>query len=251
MDRAGKIGLGVASAGHVLLFAALSASWLAADPLKLDSAPIEISIADDVAIQSAAPKIADAPPPPSGAEEHADQPEPTPPAPSAHDRVAEPVPAPSPTPAPKPKPAASQPAKAKAGGLRLDTSDWMKPASGANPQARATNAAPASAIGPAQQSALAAEIRRQIKPYWKAPTGADADQLRTTLAVKLARDGALIGDPQIISTSGQTLSNRGQVRLHQEQALKAVRLAAPFHLPPDLYESWKSLSITVDRKLSQ
>lgn len=257
MDRAEKIGLSVASAGHVLLFAALSASWLAADPLKFDNAPIEISIADDVALQSTAPKIADAPPPPSGADQQADQPEPTPPAPSPRDTVAEPVPAPSPTPAPKPKPAASQPAKPatspkpKAGGLKLDTSDWMKPASGANPQARASNGVPAATIGAAQQSALAAEIRRQIKPFWKAPTGADADQLRTTVAVKLARDGALIGNPEVISTSGQTASNRGQVRLHQEQALKAVRLAAPFRLPPDLYEGWKSLSITVDRKLSQ
>jgi hypothetical protein len=41
------------------------------------------------------------------------------------------------------------------------------------------------------------------------------------------------------------------VRLHQEQALKAVRLAAPFRLPPDLYDGWKSLNINVDKRLSQ
>ena len=34
MERAEKIGIGVAGAGHVLLFAALSTHWLSADPLK-------------------------------------------------------------------------------------------------------------------------------------------------------------------------------------------------------------------------
>lgn len=256
MDRADTIGLGVAGAGHVLLFAALSASWLAADPITLDSAPIEISIADEVALQSAAQKIADAPPPPSSAEDTVAEPDPTPPTPAARDAVAEPLPTPTPKPVAAPrqpqKPATpTAPPKPKSSGLKLDTSDWLKPSAGANPQAKPADGAPASAIGTAQQSALAAEIRRQIKPFWKAPTGADADLLRTTLSVRLARDGALVGDPQIVSTTGQTASNRGQVRLHQEQALKAVRLAAPFRLPPDLYEGWKSLSITVDRKLSQ
>ena len=255
MERADTIGLGIAGAGHVLLFAALSASWLAADPLTLDSEPIEISIADEVALQSAAPKIADAPPP-SGAEQAVTEPDPAPPAPAARDVAPEPAPAPTPKPVATPrqpaKPATpAAPPKPKAGSLKLDTSDWLKPSAGTNPQAKPTDGAPASSIGPAQQSALAAEIRRQIKPFWKAPTGADADLLRTTLSVRLARDGALVGDPQVISTSGQTASNRGQVRLHQEQAIKAVRLAAPFRLPPDLYDGWKSLSVTVDRKLSQ
>lgn len=247
MERAEKIGLGVAGAGHVLLFAALSTHWLSADPLRIDDAPIEISIADEVALRSNAPKISDAPPPPSSASEATEASEPTPPAP--REAVAEPTP----DIASKPKPVVSAlpaPAKPKPSrGLRLDTSDWAQAGSGANPQTKPSDGAPASAIGPAQQSALAAEIRRQIKPFWKAPTGADADLLRTTISVKLARDGALIGDPQVVGTTGQTDSNRAQVRLHQEQALKAIRLAAPFHLPPDLYDGWKSFTVNVDRKL--
>lgn len=254
MQRADTIGLGIAGAGHVLLFAALSASWLAADPLTLDSAPIEISIADEVALQSAAPRIADAPPPPSGADQAVTQPDPAPPAPAARDAVPEPAPAPTPKPAATPrqpaKPATpAAPPKPKAGSLKLDTSDWLKPSAGANPQAKPTDGAPASSIGPAQQSALGAEIRRQVKPYWKAPSGADADLLRTTVSFRLARDGALVGDPQVVNTTGQTASNRGQVRLHQEQAIKAVRLAAPFRLPPDLYDGWKSLNINFDKRL--
>jgi outer membrane biosynthesis protein TonB len=268
MERAEKIGIGVAGAGHVLLFAAFSTHWLSADPLKIDTAPVEVTIADDVALRSAAPKISDAPPPsPATAPESIAEPEPAPLAPAMREAVPEPTPTPRPAPSlkppPKPAPAQSQPAKPvtpataaparpKPGrGLRLDTSEWASASSGANPQAKPGDGAPASALGPAQQSALVAEIRRQIKPYWKAPTGADADLLRTTVSVKLARDGSLIGDPQIVGTTGQTASNRGQVRLHQEQALKAVRLAAPFRLPPDLYDGWKSLNINVDKRLSQ
>ncbi len=41
MERAEKYGLGIASAAHVLLFAALSSRWLGMpEPLKLNNAPI-------------------------------------------------------------------------------------------------------------------------------------------------------------------------------------------------------------------
>ncbi|MFO1260646.1 MAG: cell envelope biogenesis protein TolA [Sphingomonadaceae bacterium] len=246
MERAEKIGLGVAGAGHVLLFAALSTHWLSADPLRIDEAPIEISIADEVALRSAAPKISDAPPP-TAAAENTPQPEPVPLA--QREAVAEPVS----DIAPKPKPLASAPsvpAKPKPSrGLRLDTSDWAQAGTGANPQTKPSTGAPASAIGPEQKSALGAEIRRQIKPYWKAPTGADVELLRTTVSFRLARDGSLIGDPEVVATTGQTQSNSAQVRVYQEQALKAVRLAAPFRLPPDLYDGWKSLNINFDKRL--
>lgn len=267
MERSEKIGLGIASAGHVLLFAALSTSWLSVDPLKLRNNPIEVTIADDVAMQSAAPKLAEAPPPPSpgeieGPPEQASAPQPEEPAPV----LPAPKPVPVAAPAPKadqrkveqPRPAAAKPAEpekkqtqSRGTKLALDTSDWSKSTSRSSSPSKASDGAVAATIGPAQQSALAAEIRRQIKPYWKAPTGADADLLRTTLAVRLARDGSLIGDPQVVDTIGVTPSNSAQVKLHQEQAVKAVRLSAPFRLPPDLYEGWKYFSVNVDRKLSQ
>lgn len=268
MERAEKIGLGIASAAHVLLFALLSTSWSAADPLNLRPQPIEVTIADEVAMQSTAPTVSDEPPPPASGEIEG-SPEPQPPSPAETLAAPEP-PAPSPAPAPKPvtkpqpkpKPAPKPAAEAKPkpspekkdatrsrGSLKLNTSDWMR--SDSPSEAKAKSGVPAASVGPAQQSALAAEIRRQIKPYWKAPTGADAELLRTTLLVKLARDGSLVGEPEIVNTAGMTDSNRTQVRLHQEQAIKAVRLAAPFRLPPDLYEGWKSFTVNVDRKLSQ
>ncbi len=111
--------------------------------------------------------------------------------------------------------------------------------------------APAAAMGPAQKSALDAELRRQLKPHWKAPTGADSESLRTILRVQLDKDGALIGTPQLIDQTGITPSNKSQARLHVEQAIKAVRLASPFKLPPQFYEQWKDLKLGFDRRLSQ
>lgn len=119
MDRAERTGLGVAAAGHLVLFAALSASFLAKPP-KTTPPAMEVSLADDIAltatapaaVEPPAPSIApdsgppeDAAPPPAPAET---APEPAPPAP-------QPKPAPPPKPAPvaqaKPKPAPPAPAK--------------------------------------------------------------------------------------------------------------------------------------------
>lgn len=308
MDRAEKIGLGVATAGHVLLFGLLSSGFLATpNPLKLNSPPMDVSLVDEVALKSMAPQVSTQPPPPSIAPEQgpteeaapapepepAPQPEPTPmppaPRPAPPKPVAKPAP-PKPTPAPpkkdvpaakpKPKPAAEKPKPAAA----LPTKASQKPATKPKPDSptrasgqgkadkpkgsllgkdflKGINAEddaprkpappPAAAMGPAQKAALDAEIRRQLKPYWKSPSGADIEQLRTFVDVQLSRDGSLAGQPQVVNTTGITASNRTQVTLHQELAVKAIRLAAPFKLPPDLYDGWKSLRISFDKRLSQ
>lgn len=110
---------------------------------------------------------------------------------------------------------------------------------------------PASEIGARERSALEGAIRRQLKPRWQAPQGVDADQLVTRVRFRLNPDGSLAGDPQVVSTTGQTAGNQAQVQRHQEQAVRAVRLAAPFELPADLYEGWKVVTTNFDRRLSQ
>ena len=318
MDRAEKIGLGVATAGHVLLFGLLSSGFLATpNPLKLNSPPMDVSLVDEVALKSTAPQVSTAPPPPSVAPEQgptedaapAPEPEPTPqpeptpappaPRPAPPKPVAKPAP-PKPAPAPpkkdvpaaKPKPAAEKPAPAKskpapekpkpaaAAPAKASQKPAAKPRSDAPARASGQGKAdkpkgsllgkdflkgidteddaprkpappPAAAMGPQQKAALDSEIRRQLKPHWKAPTGADADSLRTILRVKLDRDGALIGTPQVMDQTGITPSNKSQAGLHAEQAIKAVRLAAPFKLPAQFYEQWKDLTLGFDRRLSQ
>ena len=110
---------------------------------------------------------------------------------------------------------------------------------------------PAKVASAAVKSSLGAEVRRQLKPHWRAPTGADAEQLRTELSITLAPNGAVV-NVEVLRTTGQTESNRPQVKLHQEQAVKAARLASPFRLPAEFYDAWKHLSpIGFDRRLSQ
>ena len=161
----------------------------------------------------------------------------------------------TPKPTPKAAPPASRPKlalniarpdTAAPRGSRLGT-DFLKGV-GDRPST-ATAQAPRAAAGPAVEASLAREVLRQLKPHWKAPTGADAEKLRTTVSISLARDGTVVA-VRVLDTTGVTDSNRGQVRLHQEAAVKAVRLAAPFVLPAELYDAWKVLEpVGFDKRL--
>lgn len=108
---------------------------------------------------------------------------------------------------------------------------------------------PASQIGSAVKSALAAEVIRQLRPHWKSPTGADVELLRTQVEIRLNRDGTLAAPPRVVGQTGVTASNRPQADLHKERAIAAAKLAAPFKLPAEYYEAWKLITPTFDRRL--
>lgn len=111
---------------------------------------------------------------------------------------------------------------------------------------------PASQIGASAKASIVQAIIRQIKPHWSAPQGADADQLVTILSFRLNEDGSLAGTPRVVSQSGETAANRPQKALHAERAIRAVQLAAPFDLPPEYYNAWKSIDgARFDRNLSR
>jgi hypothetical protein len=325
MERSEKIGLGVATAGHVLLFGLLSAGFLATpNPLKLNSPPMDVSLVDEVALQSTAPQVSTQPPPPSVAPEQgptedakpapepAPAPEPTPPPPQPQPKPAPAPPPPKkvvkeeppkdkPAPAkkevakapPKPKPApekpaakptpahakpkaapatvkpasakstpaksapaktaksdgkASAPAKASSQGKAekprgsLLGKDFLKGIDASDDAPRRPAPPPAASMGPQQKAALDAEIRRQLKPHWRPPSGADADKLVTLLEVRLDQNGNVIGTPEVIDQQGVTASNRPQAKLHAERAVQAVKLASPFrNLPGEFYDQWKWL----------
>lgn len=287
MDRAEQTGLGIAIVGHVLLFGVLSVGFLATpNPLDLKQRPIEVTLADEVALESTAPvasqeepaaKLAEEegpvepPPPPepvpapTPAPQPVPRPAPTPPAP-APKPTPKPVPAkpapPKPAP-PKPEPAKPAPAKPAPAKPEPAAKPQPKPARPTGrlaglvdgltdrpTQSRVTTP-PAAVAGPAVQASLAAEIRRQLKPHWRAPTGADAEQLRTIVEVRLSSDGEIIGEPRVIDQTGVTDSNRSQAGLHKERAIKAVKLAAPFRLPPEYYDAWKVIKPAFDKRLGQ
>lgn len=109
---------------------------------------------------------------------------------------------------------------------------------------------PATTIGDNVKTALRAELKHAIAPHWRPPLG--SQNLRTTVLVTLNPDGTIKDPPRVIRQEGLTESNRAQAELHKECAIKAVLLAAPYStLPPLLYEGWKVIIVTFDRKMSQ
>lgn len=155
------------------------------------------------------------------------------------------------SPAPAKAPAKPQNRPAGGGGSRIGD-DFLKGVPGGQTPGARSTVPPAQAIGPAVKSALSGSITRQLRPHWSAPQGADADQLVTVLTWDMNPDGSLAGAPRVVSQSGITDANRAQAQRHAEQAIRAVRLAAPFDLPSDLYAAWKHVvSFRFDRKLSQ
>ena len=272
------LGLAVAIAAHAGLVAFLLLKPPAPPPPRPER--IAVTLSDEVGLTSAAPNpAADAAldtAPELG--EPAPEPSPAPPPPKPEPQV-KPVPQPKAVPAPQPKPqpkplvpakpvAKPTPAKPAAAPTRpVATAPAAKPATkpGASRFADAFNKGipgavgktpaqnpPAAAIGPAVRSALAGAISRQLKPKWVAPQGMEAEKLVTILAWDLNPDGTLAGNPRVVRQDGITDANRAQAQRHAEQAIRAVRLAAPFDLPAEYYTAWKRISeFRFDRRLSQ
>jgi len=274
MDRAEQAGLGVAVAGHIALFVALSLGLLNAPELpKLDSQPVEVTLATEADLQSAAPS----PAPPAPAQF---QSEPAPPEPAPAPIIAAPPPPPlvekpQPKPEPKPKPKAEtkpkpvkvakvDPEARRRPGLSnsivsglSDTPSQAKPTKPgkvAPPSAapsQPTGISVAAMTGP-QKASLNSLIYTQIKPHWRPPSGADAELLITRLSVRLNKDGSLAADPEVITQDGINDSNRAQAKLHADRAIQAVRRAAPFNLPAQFYDGWKWLKpLNFDGRLSR
>ncbi len=278
MQRAEQAGLVIAIAGHVLLFGALSLGLaIVPKPVPPLTPSVDIQIVDNVGLTDTAPNPSTIAPaasvaPVVGPPVVTALPNPvaTPTSPNVPaSKLPMPMPSPTPSRAPAPRvapptprlghktaPAAEprpklsldlpRPDAVKPRGSRLGN-DFLKGV--ADRASTATAQTARAAAGPAVAASLAREVLRQLKPHWKAPTGADAEQLRTLLSIHLNPDGT-VAAVKVIDTTGVTDSNRGQVRLHQEAAVKAVRLAAPFVLPTELYDAWKVLEpVTFDKRL--
>ena len=279
-----KIGVVVAIALHAGLVA-----WLALAPSRSTFQPpperMTVSLSEEVAPEATSPEpLAQAAPetaPTLG--EAAPEPEPLPvvtppepaprvvasPLPRPAPPVARPVPRPVAKPAARPsakpsaKPAAKPSAKASApadartrrrpdapAGASRVGNDFLRGIPGGEARG-AAQSPPAPRAGPQVAASLRQAISRELKPHWVAPQGAEADLLSTKLKVTLNRDGSLAGTPQFVSQTGQTDANKAQQARHIEQAIRAVRLAAPFDLPEAYYDQWKVITPTFDRRLSQ
>jgi len=289
MDRSERIGLGVATAGHVLLFGALSLGLLRTSvPLPPRQTTIDVALADSIALESRTTQPTTEPPRSATAPEQGPpEPDAAPPEPS--EAVSSPVTAPAPpTPVP-PKPkavepapekpreapqkktppkASTKPAEKKPAAKAEPTPkasdkpqrasrlgrDFLKGLDADTPSARNAPTTGSNApMGAVAARALNAEINRQIKPFWRPPSGADAEKLVTLLSVHLDENGAVVGRIEVVGQEGVTASNRAQADLHAERAVQAVTRASPFrNLPPEYYDQWKWLRpLRFDARMSQ
>jgi type IV secretory pathway VirB10-like protein len=264
MDRSERIGFGVSATGHIALIAVLALGLLHwSTPAPVPPPAMEVALTDRIAMESRATTHEEA--------QTAQAPELGPSEPDAappEQALAKPEPKPVPKPdkAQEAKPDKSKPqtkadlAKAM---QELAKADKNKPRRAAmlgdvlkgldaptKSDSTSTAASGNAPLSPEAARALRAEITRQLKPYWRAPTGVDADKLITVLTWRLNPDGTLASGPTLVKQDGKTASNFPQQQLHIEAAIRAVRAATPFKLPPDLYDSWKYVKeFSFDKRL--
>lgn len=257
-----KVGLGVAVVAHIALFGVLLWHSQRAPSIIPPADRMTVSLASDVSLESTAPKPSDAgqaavapelspvpeplpapmtveiPPPP---EQTIAQKSPNPPKPKAT-TAPKPVAKPIETSRSKPEPKSTS---KKATGSLLGN-DFLK---GVSDKESADKGAPAANFGPAEAASLGQAIARQLKPYWQAPQGPDVEKLVAIVRFRLNPDGSLAGRPELISMTGKTAINEAQAGRYFEQAVRAIRLAAPFDLPPEFYDKWKTVTSRFDRRL--
>ena len=291
MDSADRTGLGVAVVAHVALFALLSLQIaqtsvkLEPKPVEvvLSDDFADISSAPDPSREAPATKRGEVEgpvePPPPPVEELPPEPRPEPvpvpqpapapkPSPQPVKKPVEPKPRPEPKPTPKPIPKPSPKPEAKPAQKPTpprDTADRRRPDRAVKPTGRlagitdglhtrdnssTSTRQQAQTAGQARQTINAA-IGNEIRPYWRPPSGVDVEKLVTKIRFELNEDGSLAGEPKILSQTGETASNAPQMRLHAENAVRAIKRAAPFKLPRESYAQWKTWTFDFDARLTQ
>ncbi|MBO9499808.1 MAG: energy transducer TonB [Novosphingobium sp.] len=262
LRRDETVGLIVAGVAHVAIIAALAINALRAPPAIPPPERVTVNLSEDVGLEASAAQVA-----PEGKASVADRigEEPTPPKPVPQPKAEQPKPAPPkpapPKPVPKaaakpvvsprtsavaPRPAPPKPVPKAPGASRIG-SDFLD---GKGSKADADAPVAASQIGAADRASLVQAVARQLKRYWRQPSGVDVDKLSTVIEWELNDDGTLKGAPRFISQTGQTDSNKPQQGLHRDAAIRAIRQAAPFDLPPKFYNGWKKLRFTFDWNLN-
>lgn len=265
LRREERIGLGIAVVLHIALAAALLVQ-----PEKRATIPpaerMTVNLTNEVGLEATAPEpvresaaaiapmVAPEPAPPAEPERAVSRrPEPPRTVTTTAPRP-RPVPTARPTSRPTAKPTSTPPrprpttAARPAGGSRVGA-DFLDGV-GESTTTRESRV-PASQIGASAKASLFQAIAKELRPRWQPPSGPEVEQLVTKLRFRLNTDGSLAGRPEVVRQSGLTNTNRPQAGRHAEQAIRAVQLAAPFDLPEQHYEAWKTVTVDFDWKLSQ
>jgi hypothetical protein len=118
---------------------------------------------------------------------------------------------------------------------------------GLSAQAKKESAgAPAAKISQLQLASIGAMIVAQIKPCYEVPSGGvDVGKIKTTLDLRLNKDGSLASAPTLVDQSGVNSGNQAYARQMAEAARRAVQRCAPLHLPAELYKGgWDHIQPT-------
>lgn len=259
MDSAERIGIGIAAAGHILLFGALSLGLLTTSkPKPPMNDPMEVQLVDEIGLRSAMPEPVVEPPAPSeapeaGPPEEVAPAEPSPPKPEPTPAPPQPAPQPAPVPKPQPKPVAAKPQPdesprrrpdkpaEKPRGSRLGP-DFLKGITPEKSTGKATTPR-AATIDARAMAGLAAAIAAQVRPCYVVPAGGtDAGNIVTVLRLRFKPDGSIATAPTISEQSGVTEANQAYARQMGEAARRAVLRCSPLRLPAELYEGgWEDI----------
>ncbi|MEQ8825850.1 MAG: protein TolA [Filomicrobium sp.] len=95
-----------------------------------------------------------------------------------------------------------------------------------------------------EEDLLKGRISSQIRDCWRLPGGGGGiDVAVVKVRWRLKKNGELDGTPQVVGQrSGIVFKVAG------EAAIRAVKCAAPFRLPSDMYRSWSEITWTFDPK---
>jgi len=258
MDRAEKTGFGISLAAHLALLAVLSLALARAalPPPPADS--IEVSFVDRVALQSAAPSPAPAPPEQGRAPE------------TGPTESAAPTPAPPPAPAPpaprqadvapSPERARPQPAETRPSPPRpQETPPRTRPGTeGSAQQTRRSLLGPdllrgigrdrspsrdnrqqAATMSAQAAASIASAIARQVQPCadQQVNPGPGAERIRTTINLRLNRDGSLAARPRVTGQTGIDDENRRYAARVADLAIATFVGCSPLRgLPQELYD---------------
>lgn len=101
----------------------------------------------------------------------------------------------------------------------------------------------------AQSISLIDAARNQVQRCWAPPLGArDAAQMRVRVSVLLGPDGAVIGTPTLDPADRRRMQRSSETvfRVFTESAVRAIQQCAPFKLPKERYNEWRSLRLNFD-----
>lgn len=264
MDRAERIGLGVALAAHAALFVALSFGLLTRPDETPPRDAVSITLTDEIGVESSSPSLAEAAPAPLAPE--MGPPEVVPPEPESSPaprvETAPPPPATRPTPQRREPPPRTRretrsepaerprrPAQRQRGSRLAGITEGL----GQNPSESASRSSSAATITGAERSSYMALIGQQIRPCVnrQSTPGPGAEQINTSLSIRFDRDGSLSARPSVQRQTGVNDDNRRYAERVRDLAIASVMGCAPIDgLPPDLYraangQGWNTVTVNI------